>query len=138
VVYVKLHNFHWNVVGVDFIDFHEKLQELYEEIALEIDLAERIKMLVFFPLVSMYEFLHYVTLKEAPSIPYNTSTIAYAVADDFTATARYLRKIDEFVRETTVEFTINLIANSLAFLEKYVWFFTAYLEKMDYADSQKS
>jgi starvation-inducible DNA-binding protein len=113
VVYVKLHNFHWNVVGVDFIDFHEKLQELYEEVALEIDrIAERIKMLGFFPLASMYEFLHYATLKEAPSAPYNTSTIAYAVANDFAETARYLRKVDEFVRETTDEFTIDLIANS--------------------------
>jgi starvation-inducible DNA-binding protein len=86
----------------------------------------------------MYEFLHYATLKEAPSVPYNTSTIAYAVVNDFAETARYLRKVDEFVRGTTDEFTINLIANSLAFLEKHIWFFTAYLEMMDYVDSQKS
>ncbi|HWO96703.1 MAG TPA: Dps family protein [Bacillus sp. (in: firmicutes)] len=132
VVYIKLRNFHWNVVGVDFIDFHEILEELYEEVALEIDrIAERIKMLGFFPLASMNEFVRYATLEEAPSCPYNTSTIAYAVANDFAATARYLREVDEFVRETTDEFTIDLIANALAFLEKHVWFFTAYLEKMD-------
>jgi starvation-inducible DNA-binding protein len=37
VVSAKLRNFHWNVVGVDFIDFHEELHELYEEVYLEID-----------------------------------------------------------------------------------------------------
>ncbi|MFC3885634.1 Dps family protein [Bacillus songklensis] len=138
VVSAKLRNFHWNVVGVDFIDFHEKLQELYEEVALEIDrIAERIKMLGFFPLASMHEFVRYATLEEAPSCPYNTSTIAYAVVNDFAATARYLREVDKFVRETTDEFTINLFGDALGFLEKHVWFFTAYLERMDCSDSQK-
>ncbi|PLR84384.1 DNA starvation/stationary phase protection protein [Bacillus canaveralius] len=139
VVYIKLRNFHWNVVGVDFIDFHEKLAELYEEVALEIDrIAERIKMLGFFPLASMREFVCYATLAEVPSAPYDTATIAYAVAHDFAATARYLREVDQFVRETTDEFTIDLIAAALGFLEKHVWFFTAYLETMGYANPKGS
>ncbi|MDQ7861062.1 ferritin-like domain-containing protein [Peribacillus frigoritolerans] len=50
VVSAKLRNFHWNVVGVDFIDFHEKLQELYEEVALEIDrIAETNQNVGVFP-----------------------------------------------------------------------------------------
>jgi starvation-inducible DNA-binding protein len=101
VISTKLRNFHWNVVGVDFVDFHEKLQELYEEVALEIDrIAEQIKMLGFFPLASM-------------------------------------REVDKFVRETTDEFTINLFGDARGFLEKHIWFFTAYLERMDgLGDSQ--
>lgn len=132
VVSAKLRNFHWNVVGIDFIDFHEKLQELYEEVALEIDrIAERIKMLGFFPLASMHDFVRHATLKEAPSCSYTTSTIASAIVNDFAATARYLREVDKFVRETTDECTINLFGDTLGFLEKHVWFFTAYLERMD-------
>ncbi|RFU60459.1 Dps family protein [Peribacillus glennii] len=77
VVSAKIRNFHWNVVGVDFFDFHEVLQKIYEHVALETDLyAERIKMLGFYPLASMQEFIRYATLDEAPSAPYNTSTIA--------------------------------------------------------------
>ncbi|TYR80916.1 hypothetical protein FZC66_08995 [Priestia megaterium] len=58
---------------VDFIDFHEKLEELHEEVALEIDrIAERIKMLGLSPLASMHRFVRYATLEEAPSCPYNT------------------------------------------------------------------
>lgn len=138
VTLIKIHNFHWNVVGVDFIDFHKELDMVYEEVNNEIDrIAERIKMLGFYPLGSLQDFVRYATLQEAPSMPYDTFTIAYLVANDFSATARYLREVDEFVRETTDEFTIDLIANALAFYEKYVWFFTAYLEKMNYPQVPK-
>jgi starvation-inducible DNA-binding protein len=129
---IKLHNFHWNIVGVDFIDFHEKLDELYEAVGEEIDtVAERIKMLGFYPLASMQEFLQYATLNEAPSRPYNSSTIAYAIVQDFAATARYLRELDEIAKETTDEYTVDIIANALGFLEKHVWFFDAYLTNME-------
>lgn len=130
VVYMKLRNFHWNVVGVDFIDFHEKLQELYESVAEEIDfIAERIKQVGYYPLASMAEMLQYATLQEAPSMSYNTATIAYAVAEDFAETAKYLRMISREINGSTDEDTINHLGEALAFLEKYVWFFTAYLEQ---------
>jgi starvation-inducible DNA-binding protein len=104
----------------------------------EIDrIAERIKMLGFYPLSSMQDFVRHATLQEAPSMPYDTFTIAYLVANDFAATARYLREVNEFVKETTDEFTIDLIANALAFYEKYVWFFTAYLGKKNYPQVPK-
>lgn len=132
VVSTKLRNFHWNVVGVDFFDFHEKLGELYEAVALEIDeIAERIRMLGFWPLASMRDFVRSATLKEAPSAPYTTPIIAQALVNDFAETARYLHEIDQFVRETTDEFTINLIGDALGFLEKNVWFFSAYLGRLD-------
>lgn len=132
VVYVKLRNFHWNVVGVDFFDFHEKLGELYEAVATEIDLvAERIRQLGHFPLASMHDFLRAATLKEAASVPWTTPHIAHALAGDFADTARYLREVDRLARETLDEYTITFIGNSLGFLEKNVWFFTAYLGRMD-------
>ncbi|MDE3839123.1 hypothetical protein C0966_07070 [Bacillus methanolicus] len=40
--------------------------------------------------------------------------------------------------ETTDEFSIDLILNTLAFSEKYVLFFTAYLEKMTTLKFQNS
>lgn len=132
VVSIKLRNFHWNVVGVDFFDFHEKLGELYEAVSMEIDeMAERIRMLGFWPLAAMREFIRFATLHEAPSVPYTTPIIAQAIVNDFAETARYLHEIDQFVKETTDEFTINLVAQALGFLEKNVWFFSAYLGRLD-------
>ncbi|EIJ78399.1 Ferritin Dps family protein [Bacillus methanolicus PB1] len=106
------------------------MDTVYEEVNKEIDrIAERIKMLGFYPLGSMKDFVRNATLEEDPSMPYDTFTVAYLVANDFASTTRCLREVNEFVRETTDEFSIDLIANALAFLEKFVWFFTAYLKK---------
>ncbi|MGM9987165.1 MAG: Dps family protein [Bacillaceae bacterium] len=131
VVYIKINNFHWNVVGVDFVDFHKLLEKLYKKVGKEIDyVAERIKQVGHYPLASMSDMLKHATLKEAPSTDYNTATIAYALAEDFAETAKYLRMVSTQIRDSTDENTINHLGVALEFLEKYVWFFTAYLERM--------
>ena len=43
VYYQKLRNFHWNILGRNFFDLHEKFEELYEDARTKIDeIAERI------------------------------------------------------------------------------------------------
>ena len=36
VVFVKLHNLHWNVVGINFKQIHEYLETLYNDINLDL------------------------------------------------------------------------------------------------------
>lgn len=58
VLYAKLHNYHWNVVGLGFFEMHLKLEELYTATALEIDtIAERILQLEERPLASRKAYL---------------------------------------------------------------------------------
>lgn len=46
VLYMRLRNYHWNVVGMAFGPLHELFKEQYEEIADDIDdIAERIRSL---------------------------------------------------------------------------------------------
>jgi starvation-inducible DNA-binding protein len=49
--YLKAHNYHWNVEGPDFYEFHQMFGEIYEEVFGSIDeLAEQIRTLdVFAP-----------------------------------------------------------------------------------------
>ena len=66
VLYVKLRNFHWNVVGPHFQDYHKFFEESYGEVEEHIDeTAERIRTLNQRPLSSMKEFLEHATLKES-------------------------------------------------------------------------
>ena len=45
-MYLKSHNFHWNVEGPDFPEYHEFLGNLYEEVYGSVDeIAEKIRML---------------------------------------------------------------------------------------------
>jgi starvation-inducible DNA-binding protein len=44
--YLKVHNYHWNVEGPDFYEFHQMFGEIYEEVYGAIDkLAEQIRTL---------------------------------------------------------------------------------------------
>lgn len=45
VLYIKLHNLHWNVVGSQFKAVHEYLESLYDSMAALLDeVAELLKM----------------------------------------------------------------------------------------------
>ena len=43
VFYIKLHNYHWNVTGMDFHPTHKALEGMYDDMAdLMDDVAERV------------------------------------------------------------------------------------------------
>ncbi|MBP2657363.1 MAG: Ferritin Dps family protein [Firmicutes bacterium] len=130
IMYIKLHNLHWNVVGKGFFDLHSKTQELYEKIAEELDLvAERIKALGSFPLASMQDYLQATTICEIPSKPYSSSDVPQIIIDDFCCTLNLLREIETVAKEASDECTVGLLASSMCFFQKHIWMMDAYLER---------
>ena len=128
VLYIKAHNYHWNVVGCNFFEFHERLQKVYEFIAEEIDrVAERIKMLCYMPVANLENALCMATVKGAPSTCYSAPVIAQNVICDFLVVINQIRQIAELAGQNNDEYTVALLSEALGFYEKYVWFFRAYL-----------
>jgi starvation-inducible DNA-binding protein len=67
VLYMRLRNYHWNLVGMAFGPLHALFQEQYEALAGDIDdVAERIRMLGPNTPGTMTEFLQLATLAEQP------------------------------------------------------------------------
>ena len=65
VLYTKTLNFHWNVMGANFMELHTLFQGQYEGLALTIDeVAERIRALGFKAPGTLVEFLHLTILHE--------------------------------------------------------------------------
>lgn len=127
LLFLKLHNFHWNVVGLGFYDLHEKTQELYESVANMMDvIGERILMLGFKPVASMQESLKLTTLKEYPSKDINSTTIASILINDFSHIVKYLREISDKAAEINDEYTITILGEHIGFFEKNIWMFSAY------------
>lgn len=55
--YLKAHNFHWNVVGSDFLEYHDLFGKIYEEVYASIDdFAEKIRALNAFVPASYTRF----------------------------------------------------------------------------------
>ena len=54
--YQKLRNFHWNILGKNFFDLHEKFESLYTDARVKIDeIAERILTLGFHPVSKLLQ-----------------------------------------------------------------------------------
>ena len=76
VLYVKLHNLHWNVVGKDFKPVHEYLETLYDGFADVFDaVAETIKMHDAQPVASLKGYLEIATIQEADSVELHSSDV---------------------------------------------------------------
>src|SRR5690606_33705535 len=64
--YQKLRNFHWNVVGHNFFDLHNKFEEMYEDAKTKIDeIAERILTLRFQPTSNFSDYIKMSSIKES-------------------------------------------------------------------------
>lgn len=126
ILYIKLHNLHWNVVGVGFFDLHQKTGELYESVAEKLDaVAERIKMLGCYPPASMRDYLEIGTIEELPSTNMSTSCVAKIILEDFCEMLQLVRKI----KATADECTGGVLGEAICFFEKNIWFFNSYLTK---------
>src|SRR5512137_1933250 len=69
-LYLKTHNFHWNVTGPMFNTLHLMFETQYNELALAVDLiAERIRALGVPAPGSYREFGKLTSIKEAVGVP---------------------------------------------------------------------
>ena len=127
ILFVKLHNYHWNVKGNDFFTLHEKFEALYDEVATYIDeVAERILALDAIPAGTLKEYLELSTLKEA-SGKESPREIVEQVVSDFKAVVMHARNGIEMAEAQADETTIDLLTQIHVALEKYIWLLKAFL-----------
>jgi starvation-inducible DNA-binding protein len=65
-LYLKAHNFHWNIEGPNFPQYHDFLDGFYTEVFAQTDrIAEHIRMLDSYAPGSMQRFLELADIEEA-------------------------------------------------------------------------
>lgn len=131
VLYVRLRNYHWNVVGMSFGPLHALFQDQYEALADDIDeVAERIRMVGGTAPGTMAEFLQHATLAEQPGVlPDERGMVAQLVADHeaiIRSLRRDLRACDEQYDDMgTSDFLTGLMEKH----EKQAWLLRAHIEE---------
>ncbi|TRZ45432.1 Dps family protein [Robertkochia solimangrovi] len=127
--YQKLRNFHWNVIGKNFFDLHEKFEELYDEAKLKIDeIAERILTLRFTPVSNLSKYLEISNIKESPSDISDTEMIEHLLKDHGIL-LKQMRTVVEKADDGGDEGTIDLIGAYIRELEKTSWMLDAWRMK---------
>jgi len=128
-LYLKTHNFHWNVTGPMFNTLHLMFEAQYNELALAVDaIAERIRALGVPAPGSYADFGKLTSIKEAKGVPSATDMIKQLVEGQ-EAVARTARKIFPIAESANDEPTADLLTQRLQIHEKTAWMLRSMLEK---------
>ena len=69
-LYFKMHSFHWNIEGVDFVQYHEFLGDLYTSVWEQTDsIAENIRKLDSYAPTALSRMLELSDVEENTNIP---------------------------------------------------------------------
>ena len=127
LLFVKLHNYHWNVKGSDFFTLHEKFEELYDEAKGHIDeLAERILALGAVPAGTLTEIMELATLTEATGRESSREMVETIIAD-FKIIVTNAKAGIEIASDAGDDTSVDLLTQVIVALEKHVWLFSAFL-----------
>jgi starvation-inducible DNA-binding protein len=120
-LYLKTHNFHWNVTGPMFQTLHLMFEQQYNELALAVDLiAERIRALGF-PAPGTYsEFSQLSSIKEEEGVPAAEDMIRLLVEGQETV-VRTARSVFPVVEAANDEPTADLLTQRMQVHEKTAW-----------------
>jgi len=128
-LYLKTHNFHWNVKGPMFQTLHLMFEAQYTELALAVDLiAERIRALGFAAPGTYKAYVQLSSIKETDGVPEATDMIRLLVEGQ-EAVARTARKLFPLVDKASDEPSADLLTQRLQVHEKTAWMLRSLLEK---------
>ena len=127
-LYLKTHNFHWNVTGPMFQTLHLMFETQYSELALAVDLiAERIRSLGF-PAPGTYaEFARLSSIPETSGVPKAQDMIRLLVEGQ-EAVIRTARTVFPLADQASDEPTADLLTQRMQVHEKTAWMLRSLLE----------
>jgi starvation-inducible DNA-binding protein len=127
-LYLKTHNFHWNVTGPMFNTLHLMFEQQYTELALAVDLvAERIRALDHPAPGSYKAFAKLSTIKEAEGVPAADEMIRQLVAGQ-EAVARTARAAFAAAEKGGDQPTADLLTARMQAHEKNAWMLRSLLK----------
>jgi starvation-inducible DNA-binding protein len=127
-LYLKTHNYHWNVTGPMFNTLHLMFEQQYTELALAVDLiAERIRALGHPAPGSYRAFSELTAIEEETGVPTAEEMIARLVEGQETV-VRTARKLFTLVEKANDEPTADLLTQRMQIHEKNAWMLRSLLE----------
>lgn len=120
-LYLKTHNFHWNVTGPMFNSLHTMFEEQYTELAVAVDdIAERIRALGEPAPGSYAAYAKLTEIKEAEGVP-SAEEMIRELARDQETVARTARSVFPTAEEANDQSTADLVTQRMQTHEKTAW-----------------
>jgi starvation-inducible DNA-binding protein len=124
-LYLKTHNYHWNVTGPSFKSLHDLFEVQYTELATAVDdIAERIRALDAYAPGSFSEFLKLTTLDEAKA-GITAEEMLEDMIESQTALIASLNDALSSAQDDEDEVTAGILGERLSVHEKARWMLKA-------------
>jgi starvation-inducible DNA-binding protein len=128
-LYLKTHNFHWNVTGAQFQTLHEVFMTQYTELWNAVDeVAERIRALGYPAPGSYRDFAELTKIKEAKGVPSSKEMIKQIVEGHETC-VRTAREVFPIAEAGKDQASLDLLTQRIRIHEKTAWMLRSLLEK---------
>ena len=125
---IKTQNFHWNVEGPDFAQYHQFFGDLYEEVYGIIDqTAEYIRTLDVYTPGSFERFSELSVIVGQTKIP-RAMLMIQELLDDNTAILQILTQTFQSATEENNEGIANFIAERMDAHNKHAWMLRSFLK----------
>ena len=120
-LYLKTHNFHWNVTGPQFNTLHTMFETQYTELALAVDeIAERIRALGLPAPGSYAQFAKLTAMREESGVPDANQMVAQLVEGQ-ELVVRTARSVFPVAEAANDEPTVDLLTQRMQVHEKTAW-----------------
>jgi starvation-inducible DNA-binding protein len=129
LLYLKTHNFHWNVEGPMFQTLHTLFMAQYTETWNAIDpIAERIRALGHYAPGTYGEYTKLASVEETDGVP-KAEKMVKLLIDGQEAVARTARAVLPLADDANDQPTLDLLTQRLDIHEKNAWMLRSLLKK---------
>jgi starvation-inducible DNA-binding protein len=129
VYYQKLRSFHWNILGANFFDLHQKFEELYTDARTKIDeIAERVLTLRHHPMSKLSDYLEISDVKEVSPLKSDRDMVL-EVLNDHKILLKQMSVVIKKAENASDEGTIDLIGAYIREMEKSSWMLSAWTKE---------
>jgi len=120
-LYLKTHNYHWNVTGPMFQTLHLMFETHYNELALAVDLiAERIRALGVYAPGTYADFGRLSSIPEEAGVP-SAQDMIKKLLEGHEAVVRTARKVFTIADNANDQPTLDLMTQRMQVHEKTAW-----------------
>ena len=120
-LYLKTHNYHWNVVGPMFSSLHAMFEDQYTELAVAVDdIAERIRALGETAPGSYSEFAQLSSVSEETDRP-DANEMIRRLVEGQEAVVRTARSVFSATERASDEASADLLTQRMQVHEKTAW-----------------
>lgn len=126
VLNLKMHNVHWNVVGLQFLKIHTFTEAFYDKLFADLDeVAELLKMKNKMPLSTMSDYLKTSNIQEVKEKDFSIKESLEIIEQDMTIMKNLAVEIRNIADDEGDFETVSIFEDHVAYYSKNLWFIHA-------------